>query len=319
MTRLTLLLLLWLLAALPAPAQTPPDPFHSRLQAGQAALRAGLPLLAAREYRAAVRLRPADADAHFALAGVLEAAGQADEAMAEYQRTIALRPDNAPAHNALAGLLEDQGARGAALAQYRQAVALLPSDPHLRFNLGGALADSGQRAQAAAQYREALRLKPDFAEAGRALRALGTVGTHPAGTPPASFLGTLPGTEREAGKVAGKFGGVSGGSSVKGALPAYSPALPVSGGEAACGGVGSGGRLSPALALARAGRLPEAIAAFRAGLARHPRDTAARLHLGIALYADGQTAPARREWEQVLTLGDPAAKVQAQRLLARYR
>jgi len=318
MTRPTLFLLLCLLAA-PLLAQTPPDAFQSHLQAGQAALRAGLPLLAAREYRAAVRLRPADADAHYALAGVLEAAGRADEAMAEYQRTIALRPDNAPAHNALAGLLEDRGGREAALAQYHQAVALLPSDPHLRFNLGGALADAGRPAQAAAQYREALRLKPDFAEAGQALRALGTVGTRPVGTPPASFLGTLPGTEREAGKVAGKFGGVSGGSSVKGALPAYSPALPVSGGEAACGGVGSDGRLSPALALARAGRLPEAVAAFRTVLARHPRDTAARLHLGIVLYADGQTALARREWEQVLTLGDAGAAAQARLLLARYR
>lgn len=293
MTRLTLMPLLLLLTALPALAQTPPDPFHSRLQAGQAALRAGLPLLAARECRAAVRLRPADADAHFALAGVLEAAGQADEAMAEYQRTIALRPDNAPAHNALAGLLEDQGARGAALAQYRQAVALLPSDPHLRFNLGGALADSGQRAQAAAQYREALRLEPDFAEAGRALRALSAQEKPLAQEKPPALK--VPGYSRM--EVAPRLGRT-------GTTP--SPPTPPE--------LGAGG-----LSFARAGRLPEAVAAFRAVLARHPRDTAARLHLGIALYADGQTAPARREWEQVLTLGDPAAKVQAQRLLARYR
>lgn len=151
MTRPALLLpaLLLLLAAGPLRAQAPSDPFEARLRAGQTALRAGLPQTAAREYRAAVRLRPADADAHYALAG----------------------------------LLEDRGRMQAALAQYRQAVALLPADPRLRFNLGGALAEAGRPAAAATQYREALRLKPDFAEAAQALRAL-PVPLSPAGTAP---------------------------------------------------------------------------------------------------------------------------------------
>jgi len=284
-TRPTLLLLLWLIAALPALAQTPPDPFQDHLRAGQTALRAGLPLLAAREYRAAVRLRPADADAHYVLAGVLEAAGRADEAMAEYRRTIALRPDHAPAHNALAGLLEDRGEGNAALAQYHQAVLLVPSDPRLRFNFGGALADAGRPAQAAAQYRAALRLKPDFAEAGRALRALGLTGH--------------------------AMGHVVGARSI-----APSPAAPVSQ-KGAMNRAPTG--VQQALALARAGRLPEAVTAFRAALVHHPRNAAARLHLGIVLYADGQTGQARREWSRVLTLGNAEAAAQARRLLAQYR
>lgn len=273
------------------PAQTLPDSFLSHLQAGQTALHAGLPVVAAREYRAAVRLRPADADAHYALAGVLEAAGRADEAMAEYRRTIALRPDNAPAHNALAGLLEDRGETGAALAQYRQAVALLPSEPRLRFNLGGALAEAGRPAQAAAQYRAALRLKPDFAEAGRALRALA----------PASSVGA-PLAAPLAAPLSARSPGAGGPSTAKKGAASGAPT-----------------QMQPALALARAGRLPEAVAAFRAVLARRPGDAAARLHLGIALYADGQAGQARREWGQVLTGGDKGAAAQARRLLARYR
>jgi Flp pilus assembly protein TadD len=279
MTRPALLLpalllpaLLLLLAAGPLRAQAPSDPFEARLRAGQTALRAGLPQTAAREYRAAVRLRPTDADAHYALAGVLEAAGRADEAETEYRRVIALRPDNAPAHNALAGLLEDRGRMQAALAQYRQAVALLPADPRLRFNLGGALAEAGRPAAAATQYREALRLKPDFAEAAQALRAL-PVPLSPAGTAPTPGPSLHPATE------AWRLGA----------------------------------------ALARAGRLPEAIAADRAVLAHDPLDAAARLHLGIVLYADGQTGQARREWGRVLTRGDKGAAAQARRLLARYR
>ncbi len=300
-TRPTLLLLLWLLAALPALAQTPPDPFQDHLRAGQTALRAGLPLLAAREYRAAVRLRPADADAHYVLAGVLEAAGRADEAMAEYRRTIALRPDHAPAHNALAGLLEDRGEGNAALAQYHQAVLLVPSDPRLRFNFGGALADAGRPAQAAAQYRAALRLKPDFAEAGRALRALGPI-LKIAPLPP-----ILGGRDRPPAPNSGGTGKEPGED-----RDLSIPTPPE---------LGAGGRSSPssALALARAGRLPEAVAAFRAVLLHDPRNAAARLHLGIVLYADGQTAQARREWSRVLTLGNAGAAAQARRLLARYR
>ena len=278
-------LLLPLLLACPALAQTPPDPFQSHLQAGQTALRAGLPLVAVREYRAAVRLRPADADAHYALAGVLEAADRTDEARAEYRQTLALRPDNAPAHNALAGLLDDRGETAAALVQYQEAVALLPADPRLRFNLAAALAETGRRTEAAAQYREALRLKPDFADAAQALRALGPMPD--VGPPHPSLL--IPLSRR-----AGEGPGV-------GAIP-----------KTATGG------LSRALALARAGRLPEAAAAFRAVLAQNPRDAAARLHLGIALYADGQTTSARREWHQVVTAGGSDAAAQARRLLARY-
>lgn len=269
-----LLFLFLFFAANPAAAQTPPSAFQSHLQAGQTALRAGLPLAAVREYRAAVRLRPADADAHYVLAGVLEAVGRADEAEAEYRRTIALRPDNAPAHNALAGLLEDRGETPAALAQYRQAVALLPADPRLRFNLAAALAEAGQTALAADQYREALRLKPDFAEAGRALAAL------PAA---AAVFGNQPAPQR----------------------PVSRPPLPPA-------------DLRPALALARAGRLPEAEAAFQAILARHPHDDYARLHLGIVLYANGQKAQAKREWRQVAVSGSRGAAAQARRLLARY-
>lgn len=76
--------------------------------------------------------------------------------------------------------------------------------------------------------------------------------------------------------------------------------------------------ISQALALEAGGNLKEAIAVFRAILVQTPHEPSARLHLGIALYADGQRPSARREWQRVLILGDAEAARQARRLLARY-
>lgn len=263
---LAFLIMLLLTGSRPARSQPlelstpPPETTEAHLKFAENALRAGLPLEAAREYRAVLRVRPADAAAHFALAGALEAGHRPGEAEIEYRETIRLQPGNAPAHNALAGLLEDRGETAAALAQYRQALALEPGNPRLHFNLGAALEEAGQKADAQAEYRAALRLAPDFAEARAAL----------ASSPTPAFL-PLP-------------------------APKTDPDT-----------------------LARAGRLPEAIAAFRSQMAREPQNAIARLHLGIALYAQGQTALARQEWTRVQTQGSAPAAAQARRLLAAYR
>jgi len=273
--------LLLLVCAASAPAQTPPpDPFALHIRAAQAASRAGLPLAAAREYRAALMLHLDDAAACDALAGQLEKAGRAKDALAAYQETIRLQPENAPAHNALAMLLEDAGDTAAAVAQYRQAVALDPNNALLHFNLAAALETAGQLSPARTEYQNALRLKPDFAEAHAALKAI------------------------QEGPLAPNNGGIR---RVGDSIPA--PPL-----------LGAGGLSLPhALALERAGRTTEAIAEFHTVLTHDPANADAHLNLGIALYADGQAQAARREWQRVLTLKDPARSDQARRLLALYR
>lgn len=274
MRQFVYLLLLIQALAIPVPAQTPAGAFDTHLRAAQTAVRAGLPLLAAREYRAALALHPQDAAACYALAGLLEQAGRTDEAIAWYRETLRLRPDNAPAHNALAGLLEAKGETSAALAQRRQALVLEPDNPLLHFNLGAALEDAGQQASARAEYQAALRLKPNFTEAQQALaepRKVMPAASGPPGLPPISPPRSAPGD-----------------------------------------------LLHQAIALEAAGRLTDAIAAFHEALTFTPYDPSARLHLGIALYADGQTTLARREWERVLALGNATASRQAQRLLTKY-
>ena len=265
-----------LLACLPfcsLSAQTPLASFDAHIRAAQTAARGGLPLIAAREYRAALTLHPSDVDTLYALGGVLEQAGQKSEAIRRYQEVISLHPDFAPAHNALAGLLEDEGQTAAALAQYYQALALEPTNARLHFNLAAALEDAGQRREAEAEYRESLHLQPDFAEAQAALRENLAETT---AKPPARTAASL----RDDGN---------------------------------CRML-----LRRGLTLEATGHETEAAAAFRAVLAMQPRNASAHLHLGIDLYADGQTATARREWETVLALHDPSVWAQAKRLLTTY-
>ena len=288
---LPFLLLLAVFPAHPLRAQAPmpPDPFQSHVRAGEAAARSGLPLLAAREYRAAVALHPADAAAHYALAGVLEQGGRADEALAEYEATVRLDPADAAAHNALGMLLEDRGRRDAALAQYRQAVALSPSDARLHFNLAAALEAAGQGTSARAEYQAALRLDPTLAEARAALQE-----------PLPARLGSPPSPKRRGLGLGGWSGGrivLTAPFPVKAAEQPRKPLVPLPAPNPPLRGVASlsepGG--SP-YALEAAGRLPEAVWAFHTLLVRYPDDAPARLHLGIALCALGRTGEARRQW-----------------------
>jgi len=167
----------------PISAQTTDELFSYHIHAAQVAARGGLPVIAAREYQAALIMHPGDTDILFALGGVLEQAGKYEEAMVRYREVIGRRPDFAPAHNALADLLEESGQEAAALAQYRQALALEPGNPHLHYNLAAALEDAGQSREANAEFHEALRLKPDFTEAREALKREATP-AHPARSAP---------------------------------------------------------------------------------------------------------------------------------------
>ena len=62
----------------------------------------------------------------------------------------------------------------------------------------------------------------------------------------------------------------------------------------------------------RAGRLDEAVETCRAGLERHPSYLSARVTLGRALQALGQTADARAEFEHVIAVApDNLAAIRA--------
>ena len=65
--------------------------------------------------------------------------GKLDEAVAEYRAAIRLKPDYAEAHYNLGIALTDQGKLDEAVAEYRAAIRLQPDYAEAHYNLGIAL------------------------------------------------------------------------------------------------------------------------------------------------------------------------------------
>ena len=202
MTRLTLLLFALSLLPLSAPAAPvplalpsaapAPGAFDAHIRAAENAVRAHLPQIAATEYQAALRLRPADADAHYAFGGVWELLKRPAEAEHEYRRTIQLDPAHAAAHSALAGLLDDRGLLHAALAQSQQALVLEPKSALLHCNQADLLAEAKRYPEARREYETALRLRPGLMQAQSGLAALPPVPAPKAGKADNHQRGTRP-------------------------------------------------------------------------------------------------------------------------------
>jgi tetratricopeptide (TPR) repeat protein len=115
--------------------------------------------------RAALRLRPDDAPAHYDVGRALSGLGRREEAAAECRTALRLRPDYAEAHYILGHVLEEQGKPGEAAAELRAAIRLEPDLTEAHYNLGNVLGGLGQADEAAAEFRTAIRQRPDYAQA----------------------------------------------------------------------------------------------------------------------------------------------------------
>jgi tetratricopeptide (TPR) repeat protein len=111
-------------------------------------------------YRAAVSIRPQDAIANNALGGALLALGDASAAVGPLRAAAQTQPDYFPAHynlgNALASLEQFQEAA----EEFKAAVRLRPDDSMAQANLGGALAESGELEEAQRHLEKAVELDP---------------------------------------------------------------------------------------------------------------------------------------------------------------
>ncbi len=107
---------------------------------------------------------PANPRAHFQLAGVLLAKGQAVDSVPHYQRAIELKPDYVEARHNLGSALLRAGRVMDGIVALEGALRLHPTaDTH--FLLATALAQIGRIDDALAQYDAALRLQPGYVEA----------------------------------------------------------------------------------------------------------------------------------------------------------
>lgn len=124
-----------------------------------------------------IEKNPADFEAHYNLAAMLQASNRVSDAMHEYEAALGLRPEDAAANNALGAALLASGKVDEAVAYLSRALKMRPDYFDARYNLGNALAAQDNFAAAAEQFRLALRLHPDDADAeanlGSALAEMG--------------------------------------------------------------------------------------------------------------------------------------------------
>jgi len=112
-----------------------------------------------------VAKNPADFEAHYNLAAMLQAKDKVDEAIGEYQAAVKLRPADAVGNNALGAALVAQGHPAEATEYLRKALQVRPDYFDAHYNLGFALAGQDDFAEAVEQFRLASRLQPNDAAA----------------------------------------------------------------------------------------------------------------------------------------------------------
>jgi len=116
---------------------------------------------AIQNFKLAVRLRPQDATANNALGASLLAAGRISEAIPYLYAALGAQRDNFDAHYNLANALVSQDKFLEATEHYRAAVRLHPDDANAEANLGGALAETGKISEAKLHFQRALQIDPN--------------------------------------------------------------------------------------------------------------------------------------------------------------
>jgi Tfp pilus assembly protein PilF/mono/diheme cytochrome c family protein len=120
----------------------------------------------------AVRIHPDDATANNALGAMLLAAGRIPESIPHLRISLKARPDYFDAHYNLGNALASQGDFSQALVHFRAAVRLNPGDANAEANLGSALAETGNTKEARLHYERALKINPNHQLARENLQQL---------------------------------------------------------------------------------------------------------------------------------------------------
>jgi tetratricopeptide (TPR) repeat protein len=116
-------------------------------------------------YERSLALDPAYADGYNNLGVALASKGRLAEAVAHYRRALELKPAYADAHSNWGAVLAREGNLPAAIEHYQYALAIDPDDADAHVNWGNALVRLGKPDDAIAHYKDALRARPDDADA----------------------------------------------------------------------------------------------------------------------------------------------------------
>ena len=115
------------------------------------------------EYRRALRIKPAYADAHNNLGSVLSSLGRLDEAIDQYRAALRDDPSHAAARNNLGNALVRQGHVVEALPHFLDALSVNPAYAEAHYNIGRAYVLRGDWADAIEHFRKLVGLQPDWA------------------------------------------------------------------------------------------------------------------------------------------------------------
>jgi len=122
----------------------------------------------------AVKLAPADIDAHYNLGLAYTDAKDYGHAIVSYRRAIKLDANHGLSWNNLGSALEQQGDKGAALDAYNKAIELNPMHAEAQNNAGAIYSEQGKLDQARACFAAAIAARADFVEAHYNLSSLKT-------------------------------------------------------------------------------------------------------------------------------------------------
>ena len=119
---------------------------------------------AIRYFREVIRLRPDDTGSRRNLGKALDRDGSSKEAIAQFREALRLNPGEADAAYSLGNTLQGQDKTTEAITYFRQAIASEPNHVGAHYNLGIALLHEGKTSEAIPQFRAALELDPRKAE-----------------------------------------------------------------------------------------------------------------------------------------------------------
>ncbi len=140
--------------------ERPVDAAREAIHRGVALRRLERTVPARAEFEEAVRIAPADPDAHRWLGEIASGEGRFEEALDHFDRALAAAPDYVRALLGRAQTLERMGRRPEAEESYRSALNADPWSPDVHLNYGVWLAIAGRREEAERHFETGLRLSP---------------------------------------------------------------------------------------------------------------------------------------------------------------
>jgi tetratricopeptide (TPR) repeat protein len=120
---------------------------------------------AIQRFREVVRLRPNDSEVRRNLGKALHKSGALTESITEFEAALRLRPNDSDAAYSLGNAFLEKGDVTGAITSFRKAIEIRPQDLASHYNLGIALQRAGDEEAAITEFREVLRLDPKKVDA----------------------------------------------------------------------------------------------------------------------------------------------------------